>query len=61
MTIGPDEAIFTLFQEAVVCVDPTSHARRVIAIPDVLITSGIAIVGERLYFGSGPRLLSCAL
>ncbi len=61
MIIGPDGHIYALFTEAIVCIDPKTLAHKEIARPNVPVTSGIAIVGERLYFGSGPRLLSCAL
>lgn len=61
MAIGPDGMIYALFRNAVVRSDPGSLAHRAIARPDAPITSGIAILGNRLYFGSGPRLLSCAI
>ena len=61
MTIGPDGKIYALFREAVVRIEPGTLAHQEVARPNVPITSGIAIVGGRLYFGSGPRLLSCAL
>ncbi len=61
MAIGPDGMIYALFRNAVVRIEPESLAHRAIARPDVPITSGIAILGNRLYFGSGPRLLSCTI
>jgi hypothetical protein len=61
MTIGPDGNVYALFTEAVVRINPETLEHREIARPNVKITSGIAIVGNRLYFGSGPRLFSCAL
>lgn len=61
MTVGPDDNIYALFSEAIVCLSPKTLAHREIARPEVPVTSGIAIVGGRLYFGSGPRLFSCAL
>ena len=61
MTIGPDGNIYAIFREAVVCIEPETLTHREIARPDAPITSGIAIVKGRLYFGSGPRLFSCAL
>jgi hypothetical protein len=59
MAFGPDGGIYALFREAVVRIDPERLSHREVARPDVPITSGIAIVRGRLYFGSGPRLLSC--
>lgn len=61
MTLGPDGNIYALFRDAIVCIDPKTLLHKEISRPDVPVTSGIAIVGDRLYFGSGPRLLSCAL
>ncbi len=61
MTIGPDGNIYALFRDAVVRIEPGSLAHRAVARPGVAITSGIAILGDRLYFGCGPRLCSCVL
>ena len=61
MTIGPGGKLYALFREAVVRIEPGTLAHQEIARPNVPITSGIAIVKGRLYFGSGPRLLSCGL
>ena len=61
ITIGPDGNVYALFTEAVLCIDSGTLERKEIARPDAKITSGIAIVGSRLYFGSGPRLYSCSL
>ncbi len=61
MTIGPDGKIYALFQKAVVRIEPGTLAHQAIARPNATITSGIAIVGGRLYFGCGPRLMSCNL
>ena len=61
MAIGPDGMIYALFRGAVVRIEPGTYAHREIARPDAAITSGIAILGKRLYFGCGPRLYSCAL
>ena len=61
MTLGPDGKIYALFREAVVRIESGTLAHQEIARPNVPITCGIAIVKGRLYFGSGPRLLSCEL
>lgn len=61
MTIGPDGNIYALFRDAVVRIEPGTLVHRAVARPGVAITSGIAILGDRLYFGCGPRLYSCAL
>ncbi len=61
MTVAPDGMIYALFRTAVVRIEPGTCAHRGISFPTVPITSGLAILDGRLYFGSGPRLLSCAL
>ena len=61
MALGRDGAIYALFRSAVVRIEPGSFAHREIARPETPISSGIAILGNRLYFGSGPRLLSFAI
>jgi hypothetical protein len=61
LTIGPDQNLYALFRDAVVCIERGTLAHRAISRPDLPITSGIAIAGGRLYFGSGPRLFSCDL
>lgn len=61
MTIGSDGKIYALFREAVVRIDPGTLSHHEVARPNLPITAGIAIVKGRLYFGSGPRLLSCKL
>jgi len=61
LTFGPDGKLYALFRGAVVRIDPKTLAHQEIARPAVAITSGIAILDGRLYFGSGPRLFSCDL
>ncbi len=61
MAIGPDGAIYALFQQAVIRIDPATLEHKAISRPASTITTGIAIVGDRLYYGCGTRLFSCAL
>ncbi len=61
MTIGPDGAIYALFQEAVVRIEPATLAHRAIARPGEAISAGIAMLGDRIYFACGTRLFSCGL
>jgi len=61
MTNGPDGAIYALFRNAVVRIEPGTREHKAIAWPKAPITSGIAILDGRLYFGCGPTLCSCSL
>lgn len=61
LTFGPDGMIYALFRGAVVRIDPQTYVHEPIARPVSTITSGIAILDGRLYFGCGPRLFSCDL
>jgi streptogramin lyase len=58
MAVGPDGAILVLFRNAIARFDPETFAHTEIARPGVPITAGIVLVGHRLYFASGTRLLS---
>jgi hypothetical protein len=61
MSVGPDGHIYALFREAVVRFEAGTRAHRAIARPKMPITAGIAICDNRLYFGCGPGLFSCAI
>lgn len=61
MTVGPDGHIYAIFRQAVVRIEPGTRTHTAIARSEAPITSGIAIVDNRLYFGCGPRLFSCAI
>jgi hypothetical protein len=61
MLEGPDGYLYALFREAVVRIDPETRAHEAIARSDVPITTGIALLQNRLYFGCGPQLYSCSI
>lgn len=61
MVFGPDGKIYALFRGAAVRIEPQTYTHEAVARPPVAITSGIAILDGRLYFGCGPRLFSCDL
>jgi len=61
LTFGPDGLLYALFRNAVVRIDPATYEHEAISSPSAPITSGIAILDGRLYFGCGPRLFSCSL
>lgn len=61
MIAAPDGNLYALFRNAVVRIEPGTFRHAAIARPRATITSGIAILDNRLYFGCGPRLFSCAL
>jgi len=58
MAIGPDGAIYALFDRAIVRLEPDTLKHREIARLDRDITAGILIHGNRLYFASVSRLFS---
>ncbi len=58
MAIGPDGAIYVLFDRAIVRLEPDTLKHREIARLDRDITAGILIHDNRLYFASVSRLFS---
>lgn len=58
MTLGPDGAIYALFREAIARIEPGTFEHREVVRPGVTITAGVTISDGRIYFASGPRLLS---
>ncbi len=61
MIIGPDGAIYALFQKAVVRIELETLKHCAISQPPAEITAGIAIQDHRLYFSCGANLFSCSL
>ncbi len=53
---GPDARLYGLAKEAIFCIDPTNDRVSLIAKPPVSIHSGMAILGRKIYFGSGANL-----
>ncbi len=58
---GPDGNVFGVLGQAVFRVEPGDHRITVLATPPVPITAGLAITGDRLYFGSQAHVWSCRL
>jgi streptogramin lyase len=58
MAVGPDGAIYALFDRAIVRLEPDTLKHREIARLDRDITAGILIHDNRLYFASVSRLFS---
>jgi streptogramin lyase len=61
MAIAPDGNLYVLFRDAIARINPETFAHQEVGRPGVPISAGIAIVEDRLYFASGPRLLSLDL
>ena len=53
---GPDTRLYGLAQGAIFAIDPRSDEVSLIAKPPVSIESGMAILGRKIYFGSGAHL-----
>jgi len=53
---GLDGKLYGLSREAIFSIDPKTDEISLLAKPPVPITSGMAITGRKIYFGSGPDL-----
>ncbi|MGI5818628.1 MAG: hypothetical protein ACOX9R_11090 [Armatimonadota bacterium] len=58
MAIGPDGGIYVLFRDAIARIEPGTFEHREVVRPGRAISAGVTIADGRLYFASGPRLLS---
>lgn len=58
MAIGPDGGIYVLFREAIARIEPGTFEHREVVRPGRSINTGVTIADGRIYFASGPRLLS---
>jgi len=56
---GPDGHVYGVLGRAVFRVEPGDHRVTVLATPAGPITAGLAITGDRLYFGAQAHLWSC--
>jgi streptogramin lyase len=56
LQLGPDGRLYGLAKEAIFVIDPKSDQVSVLAKPTVEITSGMAILGRKIYYGSGANL-----
>ena len=53
---GPDGKLYGLSKEAIFSIDPKTTSISLVAKPPVPIDSGMAILGRKIYFGSGANL-----
>jgi streptogramin lyase len=56
LQLGPDERLYGLAKEAVFAIDPKNDQVSLLGKPPVPIDSGMAMLGQRIYYGSGANL-----
>ncbi|NWG01922.1 MAG: hypothetical protein HXY44_03565 [Syntrophaceae bacterium] len=56
LQLGPDLRLYGLAKEAIFFIDPRNDEVSLVAQPPVPISSGMAILGQKIYFGSGANL-----
>jgi len=56
LQLGPDGKLYGLSKEAIFFIDPKSDQLSLLAKPPVPIDSGMAMLGRRIYYGSGANL-----
>jgi len=56
LQLGPDQKLYGLAKEAIFTIDPKKDQIYLIGTPPSPITSGMAIRGWKIYYGSGPHL-----
>jgi len=56
LQLGPDGKLYGLSKEAIFFIDPKSDQLSLLAKPPVPIDSGMAILGRKIYYGSGANL-----
>ncbi len=56
LQLGPDLRLYGLAREAIFFIDPRNDQVSLVAHPSVPISSGMAILGQKIYFGSGANL-----
>jgi len=56
LQLGPNGKIYGLAKEAIFTIDPKNDHVSLLAKPSIPITSGMAIVGQKIYFGSDANL-----
>jgi outer membrane protein assembly factor BamB len=54
--LGPEGKLYGLAKEAIFMMDPKNDQISLLAIPSIPITSGMAMFGRKIYFGSGANL-----
>ena len=56
LQLGPDLRLYGLAKEAIFSIDPRNDGVSLVAVPPVPIDSGMAMVGRKIYYGSGAAL-----
>ena len=56
LQLGPDLRLYGLAKEAIFFIDPRNDQVSLVADPPVPISSGMAMVGRKIYYGSGANL-----
>ena len=56
LLLGPDSRLYGLAKEALFLIDPKNDQISAVAKPTAPIDSGMAILGRKIYFGSGATL-----
>jgi hypothetical protein len=56
LQLGPDGRLYGLAEEAIFAIDPKNGQVSLLARPPAPITAGMAILGRKIYFGSGANL-----
>jgi hypothetical protein len=56
LQVGPDERLYGLAKEAIFMIDSKNDRISLLAKPPVPIDSGMAILGRKIYYGSGANL-----
>ncbi len=61
LQVGPDGRLYGLASEAIFVIDPKDGQISLLAKSAVPITSGMAMLGHKIYFGSGAKLYEFAI
>ncbi len=56
LQLGPDLRLYGLAKEAIFSIDPRNDHVSLVAVPPAPIDSGMAMVGRKIYYGSGAAL-----
>jgi hypothetical protein len=56
LQVGPDSRLYGLAKEAIFVIDPKDDQISLVTKPTAPIDSGMAILGRKIYFGSGANL-----
>jgi hypothetical protein len=56
LQLGPDLRLYGLAKQAIFSIDPRNDHVSLVAVPPVPIDSGMAVLGRKIYYGSGAAL-----